>query len=230
MSAALRLLNLPPLTTRGAPAGPAQSPHTQPAPWTPADWAGRIVEVTGSASSGCTTFVAHMVAAAQREGEPTAWLQLRDGSLYPPDLAALGVDLQALLVGLLPDGAGLLQAADILLRSGSWGLVVLDPDTMPLAISDAQLGRLLGLCQKHAAALVLLSRQAGQQRGTGPAFGSLVSLRLEVSRPLPGQTPALHTPCPLTIEAVKDKRRGPGKRLTQRWAWPEDCVDGSPAP
>lgn len=222
MSAALRLLSLPPLTTRGVPAGPAQSPQGLPAPWTPADWAGRIVEVTGAASSGCSTFVAHMVAAAQREGEPVAWLQYRGGSLYPPDLAAVGVDLQALLVGLLADGAGLLQAADILLRSGSWGLVVLDPDAAPLPISDGQLGRLLGLCQKHAAALVLLSRHSGQQRGTGPSFGSLISLRLEVSRPPPSQTPELHAPCPLTVEAVKDKRRGPGQRLVQRWAWPED--------
>jgi len=83
-----------------------------------AELAGRLVEVTGQGASARISWLAGLVAAAQREGETVAWLQLCVGSLYPPDLVRLGIDLTKLSVALLPDATALLRGADILLRTG----------------------------------------------------------------------------------------------------------------
>lgn len=216
-----------------------------PAPGSLADLSGRLIEVTGAGATGRMSWLARLVAQAQREGETAAWLQLAPGQLYPPDLQGVGIDVNALVVGLLPDGPALLRTADMLLRSGGFGLVVVDLDGVALRPTDGQLGRLLGLCQKHGAALALLTREVataeaqGPQRGRdggGLQLGSLVSLRWQVTRAvtpagqgsqgqgsLQGQGP-LRGQCTLQAEAVKDKRRGPGRRAEQVWSWPEGMV------
>jgi recombination protein RecA len=186
------------------------------------DLSGRLVEVTGGPSSGRSSWLARLVATVQADGETAAWLQLAPGTLYPPDLAALGVDLTALTTCLLPDGQALLKTADILLRSGGFGLVVADLADTAIRPTDGQLGRLLGLCQKHGAVLALLTRALEPQAGEvarGAALGSLVSLRVALRRSAPqaGQ-------CQLVAEVVKDKRRGPGRQLREVWALPEDLL------
>ncbi len=135
-----------------------------------AELTGRIVEVTGQRGQGCTSWLAHLIARAQKDGETTAWLQIAPGELFPPDLAAAGIDVRALAVGLLPDLKAQLRAADILLRSGGFGIVVLDLACAQPSVAagsetraarrpgDKSLGRLQGLCQKHGATLVLLTQ------------------------------------------------------------------------
>lgn len=212
----------------------AVEPQLAP-PLSLADLAGRLVEVTGLGRCARTSWLAALVARAQVDGETVAWLQVAvDGSgtghghLYPPDLQAAGVDVRALAVGMLPDGEGLLRAADILLRSGGFGLVVLDLDSAPrqkggpLQPSDGQLGRLLGLCQKHGAVLALLTRPAegqGSEDDAGARLGSLVSLRLHVQRgrPVDGR-------CAVRAQVVKDKRRGPGRVIEAEWSPPEGVL------
>lgn len=174
---------------------------------TPTDLIGRLVEVTGQGASARTTWVSSLVAEAQRAGETVAWIQRVGGMLYPPDLAAAGVDVAALAVVLMPDGPALLRAADVLLRSGGFGLCVVDLERPPegqgaaLHPSDAQLGRLLGLCQKHGAAVLFLTRPQD-----APTLGSLVSLRLEVRREAREAGRFA-----VRVEVAKDKRRGPGR-------------------
>ena len=63
---------------------------------------------------------------AQLRGEPVAWILARPSSFFPPDLHAGGIDLEALAVVRVPDAAAAARAADKLLRSGAFGLVLLD--------------------------------------------------------------------------------------------------------
>lgn len=97
---------------------------------------------------------------AQAEGETAAWVQPKGGSLYPPDLADSGIDLEALLVVNVPASAGThgsAKAAELLLRSGGLGMVVLDLLGVPIESDTAWQGRLLGLAREHQSCLLLLS-------------------------------------------------------------------------
>lgn len=218
------------------------------------DLVGRIVEVTGSGTSAQATWAAGLVAQAQRIGETVAWLLPVDGALYPPDLALQGIDVQALAVVRLPDRPALLKAADVLLRSGGFGLCVVDLDDAAqrptqgeppkpgakirqvtdkrLAHgqpsdgrpsdgqpSDGQLARLLGLAQKHGAAVVFLT--SGRQ-----PLGSLVSLRIEVRRHrrlvgVAGGEKGQGDEFAVVTQVTKDKRRGPGPVQEEAWRGPE---------
>lgn len=96
---------------------------------------GKLIEVSGGGASAArlTTAVA-LVRQAQLEGETTVWIQPVGGPLFPPDLADSGVDLDALIVVHVPEdrgSAGIARAAELLLRSGGYGLCVLDLSAPP---------------------------------------------------------------------------------------------------
>jgi len=92
-----------------------------------------------------------------------------------------------------------------LLRSGAFGLVVLDLMILGHGahafVPAPLLGRLLGLAQKHCAAVVFLTEKAAD----APSLAPLVSLRVATTRRRTGPE---RFAC--TIEATKDKRRAPG--------------------
>jgi len=149
---------------------------------------GRIVELTGGADGACTSLAVAAVARAQAEGETTAWVQCRHGTLFPPDLAANGVDLDAMLIVHAPTGHtpsgntratdhAIPRAAEMLLQSGGFGLVVLDLRTTTPP-RGAWLGRLLTAVRRHQSRLLLLT----DVRSPLPALGCLVSLRLAPRR------------------------------------------------
>lgn len=95
---------------------------------------GRMIEVSGVGAAARHTTAAALVRQAQLDGETTVWIQPEGGSLFPPDLAEAGVDLQALVVVHVPRDrgeVGLARAAELLLRSGAVGLVVIDLSEPP---------------------------------------------------------------------------------------------------
>jgi recombination protein RecA len=168
--------------------------------------AGRLVELSGEGASAVLTAATRLVLDAQRAGEPAAWLSSDESSFYPPDVAESGVDLSALLVVRIasakatrPLPALLAVAAERLLRSGAFGLVVLDLGKEPVLAQPLQ-SRLLGLAQRHQAALVCLSEKSEE----AASLGSLVSLRVHVARTWLVRERFL---CELRVR--KDKRRGP---------------------
>jgi hypothetical protein len=119
------------------------------------------------------------VRTVQSQGEPVAWIQQARGALYPPDLADCGVDLTALPVIHVPRSAGEhgpLKAAEWLLRSGAFGLVVLDLRESHLRRDAAWQGRLLALAREHRSRVVLLGESAGR------SLGPLVGVRIEPRR------------------------------------------------
>src|SRR6201747_2526727 len=86
---------------------------------------GRVVEVFGPESSGKTTVALHAVANAQRAGGIAAFIDA-EHALDPEYAKALGVDIDALLVSQPDTGEQALEIADMLIRSGSIDLLVID--------------------------------------------------------------------------------------------------------
>lgn len=191
---------------------PAVERWTSPAPRAPAGWslaavAGRVVELSGTPAGAPLTLAFGLVLDAQQHGEPVAWITPRASSFYPPDAAEGGVDLAALVVVRVPDGRAGARAADRLLRSGAFGLVVLDlgaTAALPLPLQ----ARLAGLARHHHTALVALTAK-GQD---SPSLGPLVSLRVVATRQRIAED---RFRCALTV--LKDTRRGP------TWSHQEVC-------
>jgi recombination protein RecA len=86
---------------------------------------GRIVEVYGPESSGKTTVALHAIANAQRAGGIAAFIDA-EHALDPEYAKALGVDTDALLVSQPDTGEQALEIADMLVRSGSVDVIVID--------------------------------------------------------------------------------------------------------
>ena len=86
---------------------------------------GRIVEIYGPESSGKTTLTLHAIANAQRAGGIAAFVDA-EHALDPEYAKKLGVDIDALLVSQPDTGEQALEIADMLVRSGSIDLIVID--------------------------------------------------------------------------------------------------------
>jgi recombination protein RecA len=86
---------------------------------------GRIIEVYGPESSGKTTVALHAIANEQRNGGIAAFIDA-EHALDPEYAKALGVDTDALLVSQPDTGEQALEIADMLIRSGSIDIIVID--------------------------------------------------------------------------------------------------------
>lgn len=86
---------------------------------------GRIVEIYGPESSGKTTLALHVVAEAQKMGGEAAFIDA-EHALDPVYAAALGVDIDSLLVSQPDDGEQALEITEYLARSGALDVIVVD--------------------------------------------------------------------------------------------------------
>lgn len=86
---------------------------------------GRICEIYGPESSGKTTLTLHAIANVQRAGGIAAFIDA-EHALDPDYAKKLGVDIDALLVSQPDTGEQALEIADMLVRSGSIDLIVID--------------------------------------------------------------------------------------------------------
>ena len=86
---------------------------------------GRIVEIYGPESSGKTTLTLHAIANAQKGGGIAAFIDA-EHALDPEYAKKLGVDIDSLLVSQPDTGEQALEIADMLVRSGSIDLIVID--------------------------------------------------------------------------------------------------------
>ncbi|PRZ43623.1 recombination protein RecA [Antricoccus suffuscus] len=86
---------------------------------------GRVVEIYGPESSGKTTVALHAVANAQAAGGIAAFIDA-EHALDPEYAKNLGVDTDALLVAQPDTGEQALEIADVLIRSGSIDVLVID--------------------------------------------------------------------------------------------------------
>jgi recombination protein RecA len=171
--------------------------------------AGRLVEVRNGAAGAALTCAFGWLLQGQERGEPVAYIGSSESSFYPPDAVMSGLDLDALAVIRTKDPVARMRAADELVRSGAFAIVVVDlvrdDGERTQRIPPALVSRLLGLAKKHATAIVFLSpAEVGREEETS-ALGSLISLRAVVQRKALDETRQV-----VTVEAVKDKSGAPG--------------------
>jgi recombination protein RecA len=181
---------------------PRQEPRPKPVPrtvaWTLPALAGRLIELSAEPAGAPLTFAFRLVLDAQRRGEFAAWVAPRARAFFPPDVAAAGIDLAALPVVWASHALEAARAADLLVRSGGFGLVVVDlgPGTdLPLHAVT----RLAGLALRHRAIVLLLT----EKRADRPSLGSLVSVRAHAGR-LAREADRYRC----TLQVLKDKRGG----------------------
>ncbi len=86
---------------------------------------GRIVEIYGPESSGKTTLALQTIAECQKQGGTAAFIDA-EHALDPIYAGKLGVDLDSLLVSQPDTGEQALEITDMLVRSGSVDIIVVD--------------------------------------------------------------------------------------------------------
>ena len=178
----------------------------QSSPWSLAAIAGRFIEISTSANAASLTLAFGLVREAQKQGEPVGWVTSTGSFFYPPDAAHGGIDLAALVVIRVLHAGVIPIAGEKLLRSGGFGLIVLDLETADIPVPLQS--RLTGLAQHHHAALVCLTEKESKTF----SLGSLVSLRAHAERQRSSES---RFACRLRV--LKDKRRGP------TWSHEELC-------
>ncbi|MFT5315749.1 MAG: hypothetical protein ACI9UK_001582, partial [Candidatus Krumholzibacteriia bacterium] len=92
---ALELLSHPALRLLGDDVAPATSGEPR---WNRAEMTGRLCEMSAGADGAQLSAAMAVVLDAQLAGEPVAWVSAVAATFYPPDVAACGVDLEALIV------------------------------------------------------------------------------------------------------------------------------------
>jgi len=167
-------------------------------PWSLDEVAGRLMEISASKASAALTIAFTLVCEAQEHGEPVGWVTSAENFFYPPDVAQGGTDLAALVVVRLADIKNIARAGEKLLRSGGFGVVVLDLGAadIPMPLQT----RLTGLAHRHHTALLCLT----EKDGAAFSLGSLVSLRAHAEK-----KHAEDHRFACTLRVFKDKRRGP---------------------
>ncbi|MBI5557580.1 MAG: recombinase RecA [Deltaproteobacteria bacterium] len=136
---------------------------------------GRITEIFGPESSGKTTLALHLIAEAQREGGAAAFIDA-EHALDIHYAARLGVNTDDMLVSQPDYGEQALEIAEILIRSGSVDVIVIDSVAalVPKAEIDGNIGdthvglqarlmsqtmrKLAGVLKKSNTALVFINQ------------------------------------------------------------------------
>jgi hypothetical protein len=156
---------------------------------------GTIVTLEGPPSCGASALAARLLAQATREG--LGALVQSEGRLAAPGLAAAGIALERLAIVTVEEPLGIVRAADILVRSGSFAVVAIPVPRRVRGIGAAAWNRLAGLAQRTgtilavggvdppdelcAAASVRLGLALGNVRFRGPSglFGELAGYEIE---------------------------------------------------
>jgi hypothetical protein len=178
---------------------------------------GIIATLEGPSGSGRSAIAARLLATATLGGGLAALVESPggpEGSLYPPSLAAAGVDLNRLLVVPAHDAAAAARAADVLLRAAAFGLVVIPALTLPAVAWT----RLAGLAHRSNAVLLALGPEASDElryfaslrvrlrprrvrwAGVAGLFCALAGADVEATvlkhkRAVPGRSAELHCVC-----------------------------------
>jgi len=167
------------------------------------------VEISGSTASAALSVAFALIREAQQRGEPVGWVTSAESFFYPPDAARGGADLTALAVVRLVHLESIPRAGEKLLRSGGFGVVVLDlgAGDIPMPLQT----RLTGLAHRHHSALLCLT----EKNRAAFSLGSLVSLRVHAEK-----KPTADNRFTCTLHVLKDKRRGPTWHYEEFYAGP----------
>lgn len=157
---------------------------------------GRLVEIVTTGGAPVLSVVSLLIGEAQREGLPVVWVTTGPSLFYPPDFARNGVSVESLPVIQAGSRDRAFRATEHLLRSGVFGLVVVDLET-PGPVRLGKLGTLNRLASLHDVGVIFLNRS--EDRNDVP-LGSLISLRISVELEHPRAHRFL-----CRIRAIKDR-------------------------
>ena len=116
---------------------------------------GRIVEIFGPESSGKTTVALHIVAEAQKRGGEVAFIDV-EHALDPIYAAALGINIDNLLISQPDSGEQALEIAEALVRSGAIDVLIID--SVAAMVTKAEIDGEMG--DTHVGQLARLMSQA----------------------------------------------------------------------
>ena len=141
---------------------------------------GRIVELYGPESSGKTTLAYHVIAEAQAAGGRCAYIDA-EHAMDPAYAAAIGLDIDTLLLSQPDCGEAALEIADLLVRSGEVAVVVIDSVAalVPRAELEGQVGDVLVGAQARMMGQAL-RKLAGDARRAGTLLLFVNQLREKV--------------------------------------------------
>ena len=154
---------------------------------------GRVVEIYGPESSGKTTLTLQTIAQCQKAGGTAAFIDA-EHALDPPYAGKLGVDVDQLLISQPDNGEQALEIADMLVRSGSVDVVVIDSVAalVPKAEIEGEMGDQLPGLQAR-----LMSQALRKLTGNIKRSNCLVvfinQLRHKIGVMMPGQSPEVTT-------------------------------------
>ena len=154
---------------------------------------GRVVEIYGPESSGKTTLTLQAIAQCQKQGGTAAFIDA-EHALDPIYAAKLGVNVDDLLLSQPDTGEQALEIADMLVRSGSIDIVVIDSVAAltPKAEIEGEMGDQLPGLQAR-----LMSQALRKLTGNIKRSNTLVifinQLRMKIGVMMPGQSPETTT-------------------------------------
>ncbi|TQU90161.1 recombinase RecA [Xanthomonas perforans] len=154
---------------------------------------GRVVEIYGPESSGKTTLTLQAIAQCQKNGGTAAFIDA-EHALDPSYAAKLGVNVDDLLLSQPDTGEQALEIADMLVRSGSVDIVVVDSVAAltPKAEIEGEMGDQLPGLQAR-----LMSQALRKLTGNIKRSNTLVvfinQLRMKIGVMMPGQSPEVTT-------------------------------------
>jgi recombination protein RecA len=157
--------------------GPGISP-SRDFRWTFPDVAGRLVEISGAGDTAVLTLACALIRDAQSRSEPSAWIAAAGSTFFPPDAAASGVDLDALILIRARDTESAARAAERGRRSSAFGLIIVDLGKDWGAPLPA-LARLSGLARRHHAAVLFLTEKSEIAASLGPLISLAAHTRRE---------------------------------------------------
>ncbi len=179
---------------------------------------GRVSEIVGPVGSGRTTVAARFVSAATRAGEVVAWVE-GSRSFAPGDVAAGSADLDRVLWASVDDRrklaldssgrfrryrfSSVFKAAELVLKAGGFGLVVIDIGASAAPLPQSIALRLAREAERSGAAVLVVAPY--RICGTFAAL-SLKLTRIEASfNRLAPASPALFDGFVIQASTVRNK-------------------------
>ena len=160
---------------------------------------GRLVELSSCRPSACLSLSCSLILEAQTRMAPVVWISATADTFFPPDMAVNGVDLSSLPVVRVPDARSAGRAADWLLRTGAFRLLVVDLHR-DFQLPAAQAARLAQMAHRHGSTVLFLTAKPAQ----APSLGSLISLYSRILRKRVDSGRFR-----FSLHIIKDKQRAP---------------------
>ncbi|HLM52765.1 MAG TPA: recombinase RecA [Pseudoxanthomonas sp.] len=154
---------------------------------------GRVVEVYGPESSGKTTLALQTIAECQKKGGTAAFIDA-EHALDPVYAAKLGVNVDELLLSQPDTGEQALEIVDMLVRSNSVDMVVIDSVAAltPKAEIEGEMGDQLPGLQARLMSQAL-RKLTGNIKRSNCMVLFINQLRMKIGAMMPGQSPEVTT-------------------------------------